>query len=314
MHPDGVAHILPKISGVAKEAYKNIGDNVMEGEIIAVLESRDMAEIKANFLAMIQKEKLARSNFEREKSLRDKKIASEEDYLHAKSTFEEAKINLQLARQQLFAIGFTDKDIANLLVIKDPDLSTYTIRSPINGTIMHRHLTKGEYVENVSTIYEVADLSRVWVEIGVYPKDLNKVKVGQAVQVILPEDNAKATARIIYVSPTIQEESITAKAIAEIDNTSGNWRPGSFVKVHVDTQSIPVNLVVPITAVQEIDGEKYVFIKTPDGFEKRQVKLGRTDTDKVEVLEGLNAGEPFASTNTFLLKADLGKGEAEHAD
>jgi cobalt-zinc-cadmium efflux system membrane fusion protein len=312
IHPDGLAHILPKISGVVKEARKNIGDKVKQGEIIAVLESREIAEIKANFLAVIEKEKLARSLFEREKNLREKKIASEEDYMNAKAAYEEAKINLKLARQQLYAIGLIEKDISNLLAQKDPELSHFVIRSPMDGVIMYRHLTKGEYVEDTSTIYEIADLKHVWVEIGVYPKDLNKVKVGQVVEVITPEEDSKRTATIIYVSPTIQEESITAKAIAEISNVDGMWRPGSYVKVNIDTESIPVSLIVPKTAVQEIEGVTYVFVKTPDGFEKRQVKVGKSDIEKVEIVEGLIAGEPYASTQTFLLKADLGKGEAEH--
>lgn len=313
MYPDGLAHVLPKISGVAKEARKNIGDSVKQGEEIAVLESREMADIKSNFLSVMEKEKLARSLYEREQNLYGKKISSEEEYLNAKSAYEESKINLKLAKQKLYAFGLLEQEVARFMAQKDPDLSTYIIRSPIDGTIMNRHITKGEFIQDDSTIYEVADLSRVWIEIGIFPKDLNKVKVGQVVKISSSEDDKdEATAKIIYVSPIIQEETITAKAIAEVDNSSGIWRPGSFVKINIATESIPVNIIVPKTSLQEIEGETYVFVKIPEGFDKRLVKLGRSDRDSVEILAGLSPGESYASTETFLLKADLGKGEAEH--
>lgn len=313
MHPDGLAHVLPKISGVAKEARKNVGDSVKQGEEIAVLESREMADIKSNFLSVMEKEKLARSLYEREQNLYGKKISSEEEYLNAKSAYEESKINLKLAKQKLYAFGLLEQEVARFMAQKDPDLSTYIIRSPIDGTIMNRHITKGEFIQDDSTIYEVADLSRVWIEIGIFPKDLNKVKVGQVVKISSSEDDKdEATAKIIYVSPIIQEETITAKAIAEVDNSSGIWRPGSFVKINIATESIPVNIIVPKTSLQEIEGETYVFVKIPEGFDKRLVKLGRSDRDSVEILAGLSPGESYASTETFLLKADLGKGEAEH--
>jgi cobalt-zinc-cadmium efflux system membrane fusion protein len=313
IHPDGLAHIVPKISGVAKEARKNIGDKVKEGEEIAVLESREMADIRSNYLAVIEKEKLARSLYEREQNLYGKKISSEQEYLNAKSAHQETKINLKLAKQKLSAFGLPEQEITAFLAQKDPDLSTYTIRSPIDGTIMNRHITKGEYIEDVSMIYEVADLNRIWVEVGIFPKDLNSVKVGQTVKITSADDpNTTTHAKIIYVSPIIQEETITAKAIAEVDNSSGKWRPGSFVKINIATELIPVKIIAPKTAIQEIEGETYVFVKIPEGFEKRAVELGRTDNDSVEIVAGLDAGEYYASTETFLLKADLGKGEAEH--
>jgi cobalt-zinc-cadmium efflux system membrane fusion protein len=314
LHPDKLAHILPKISGVAKETFKNIGDRVKIDDVLAILESREMADIKANYLAANEKGKLALSLLEREKRLYEKKVSAEQDYLNAESAYIETKINIQLAKQKLHAFGIDDVEIEGLSTAIDPDLRIYDIRSPMNGIVIARHINKGEFIENTTTIYEIADLSTVWIEIGIYPKDLAKVKQGQMVDIFLPLDGRVAKAKIIYLSPIIQDETITAKAVAELANPNGNWRPGSFVKVNIATKKMSVPLVVPKDAIQEMDGKNYVFVKVPEGFEKRQIQVGVNDNNNVEVLSGLSAGEEYASSKTFLFKADLGKKEAEHAD
>ncbi len=312
LHPDRLSHILPKISGVAKEARKNIGDRVKEGEVLAILESREMADIKANYLAAKEKEGLALSLLEREKRLHEKKVSAEQDYINAKSVYSEAKINIQLAKQKLHAFGIDDDEIKGLSNEHDPDLRLYDIRSPMDGIVIARHINKGEFIENTVTIYEIADLSTIWIEIGVYPKDLVKVKEGQMVDISLPADGSIAQAKIIYLSPIIQDETITAKAVAELKNPSGNWRPGSFVQVNIATENVFVPLVVPKEAIQEIEGKEFVFVKVPEGFEKRQAQTGVGDDENIEILSGLSQGEEYAASKTFLLKADLGKKEAEH--
>mgnify|MGYP000249326336 CR=1 FL=1 len=312
LHPDRLAHILPKISGVAKEARKNIGDRVKEGEVLAILESREMADIKANYLAAKEKESLALSLLDREKRLHEKKVSAEQDYLNAKSAYAEAKINVQLSDQKLHAFGIEDEEIKELSNEHNPDLRLYDIRSPMDGIVIARHINKGEFIENTTTIYEIADLSIIWIEIGIYPKDLVRVKEGQMVDISLPVDGKIAQAKIIYLSPIIQDETITAKAVAELTNPSGNWRPGSFVKVNIATENVFVPLVISKEAIQEIEGKDFVFVKVPEGFEKRQTQVGVSDDKNVEILSGLSAGEEYASSKTFLLKADLSKKEAEH--
>ncbi len=312
LHPDLLAHIIPKVSGIAREATKNIGNEVQRGEVMAVLESRDMADTKANFLAALSKNRLATSTLKREERLYREKISPEQDYLNAKNSFEESLINLQLARQNLKAFGLDDNEIDQLVKQTDPDLRLYTIRSPLDGTVIMRHITRGEYIENTSVIYEVADLSHVWVEIGIYPKDLFRVKPGQMVEISTPIENKQAQAKLIYVSPIVADETIAAKAVAELDNSQGLWRPGVFVKATIATDKISRPLIISKNAIQSSEGKDFVFIVTPKGFEKRFIKLGLSDHENAEILSGMLPGEKYVANKTFLLKAELGKSSAEH--
>jgi cobalt-zinc-cadmium efflux system membrane fusion protein len=307
LHPDNVAHILPKISGVAIEARKNRGDSVEAGEVIAILESREMAETNANYLAALEKEKLSKSLFDREERLYQKKVSSEQDYLSANATWQDAKIGLQLSKQKLIALGLDDHS-------QNADLRFYEIRSPIKGTVIARDITYGEYVEERTPIYAIADLSKVWVEIGIYQKDFPNVKINQLAEISIPDADQKATGKIIYVSPIIDEDTITAKAVVELDNTNGEWKPGSFVTAKIQVQGVDVPVMVSEKAVQMIEGEPIVFIRKEEGFEKTSVRLGRSDGNNVEVIAGIEPGTHYACTNSFLLKADLGKDSVEHED
>ena len=105
----------------------------------------------------------------------------------------------------------------------------------------------------------------------------------------------------------------SARVIAEIDNKDLTWRPGSYVTAQILVEEQTVDLRVPRSALQTVAGETVLFVRTADGFEKRAVALGAGDDQSVEIVFGLDAGENIAVANSFVLKAELGKAEAEHA-
>lgn len=307
VHPDCYAHILPASPGIAHSAFKVVGDPVQQGEVMALLESSAVAEVKGAFLLAQEKACLAKEIFDKEQSLYNKRISSQFEYLKAKSAYETAKIDLLLLEQKLQAYGFRPEELSN-----DSNLRLYPIRSPLNGVVLARHITQGEYIEKTAKIYEVADLSKVWVEMGIPPKDLNRIQVGQSVKIF--EDNLQQTGRLIYVSPVIHDASVATKAIAELDNSQGNWRPGGYVQAVITTKTIPIALGIPKNAIQEIDGEKVVFVHTPNGFQKKVVEVGLSDLATAEIKKGITHNDQIAATNTFLLKAELGKGSGDDDD
>lgn len=301
---DRMAQIVPKVGGTVTEARKNLGDTVEKGEILALIESREMAESVADYLAAKRAEELARTTFNREKGLWDKKITAEQDYLTAKNSHQEAKIKLDLAKQKLQALGHDGE------VSSNGNSRFHELRSPLPGRVIARELTLGEYVDTTHSAFTVADLSVVWVESAIAPGDLPFVKEGLMANVA--GSGGKSEGKLIFVSPAIDPETRSAKAIIELDNAESKWRPGEFANAAIATSAQDTDFIVPKDAIQTIEGKAVVFVLNDKGFEKRDVATGREDSRHVEILSGVSFGEPVAVSNTFTLKAELGKSEAEH--
>lgn len=306
LHPDRVAHVLSPVSAVAKEVAKQLGETVVQGELLAVMESREMAEMRANYLTAAEKEALASSVFKREENLFKKKISSEQDYMNARSALMDAKINLQLTKQKVegFSHFLPNNEISNL--------STFEIRAPLAGIVLHRDLVQGEHVESMAKIFEIADPSIVWIEIGVFPRDLLNIKEGQAVTVVMPvEQEVTSQAKVVRVIPIIQDERITTNVIAELENPQCKWCPGALVQANIAIEQAGVAVRIPKEALLEIDGKETVFIREGERFLPRVVKTGRRDNLYVEILDGIQPGEKFAASQVFLLKAELAKESGE---
>jgi membrane fusion protein, heavy metal efflux system len=186
-------------------------------------------------------------------------------------------------------------------------LTTYPLRSRIDGVVIEKRIAPGEAVSADSEAFVVADLSRVWINLSVYQRDLDRVKVGQVVVVSTGEGRAQAEGALSYVAPVVDERTRTAVARVVLPNPDGVWRPGLFVTGLVTIATVEVNLAVPASAPQMLDGGPVLFVSTLKGLAPRRVRLGRADAQHVEVISGLAAGERFVSRGSFLLLSELEK-------
>lgn len=307
-NPDRFAHVVTKTSGVVRKANKSIGDTVSEGEVLAIIDSKEVAEIKSAYIMAKQRLALANTLFSNEKSLKEKRISSEQDFLHSQTSASEAQTELELAKHKIHSLGINEESIDAFRQGGLADFRSFEIRAPFDGTIIHRHLTLGEAVDDTQNAYVIADLSKVWVEMGISPKDILLVSPGQQVEVT-NECGEKATATISRLSPLIDRENARAKAIAELRNEDGRWRPGGYVIAKLAIKEIEAPVVVPVEAVVRIDNEDFIFVSYSDGFEKRPVIKGETDGEVVAISSGLHPGEPYVAKNAFVLKIELMKGE-----
>jgi cobalt-zinc-cadmium efflux system membrane fusion protein len=200
------------------------------------------------------------------------------------------------------------------LIESSESLASYALKSLIDGTVIAKHITRGEAVSSESEAFVVADLSSVWVDLSVYQKDLDRVRVGQPVAIARGHAAPGAEGVISYVAPVVDEQTRTATARVVLSNSEGAWRPGLFVTgaVTVDSADVPVS--VPRNAVQTLDGKTIVFALGSDGLEPRPVRLGRSDGQRVEILDGLSPGDRIVSRGGFTLKSELEKAgfEAGH--
>lgn len=198
-----------------------------------------------------------------------------------------------------------------LAVIESSDsLAPYSLKTLIDGVILAKHLTRGEAVDREKQAFVVADLSSVWVDLSVYQKDLNRIAMGQRVRIHTVNEGPDAEGAISYLTPSVDQVTRTATARVVLENPERKFLPGMFVTAHT-LDADAAALAVPRDAIQTLEGRPVVFVETPAGFLPRVVTLGREGESRVEVFAGLAKGERIAVKNSFLLKAELAKAEAE---
>ena len=321
-----LAHVVPRFAGVVTAVHRNLGDRVRMGEVIAIVDSLELAEAKGQYIESVHRLELAQTSFIREQSLWRNKISPEQDYLHSRHALEEAEITKQIGAQKLLALGLSHADLATLSIepegpvrlhrlrtpFREQTLTRYEIRAPLDGIVIEKHLVLGEAIKGDTVIFMIADLSTVWGDFSVYAKDLNAVRLGQEVTVRSKVLAIEATATVSYLGPLVGEETRSARAHVHIPNPDGRWRPGLFVTVEVVEEEVTVPVAVAAEAIQTYRDWQVVFAQYGDLFEARPLELGRSDGQWVEVVKGLSAGERYAATNSFVLKAELGKSGATH--
>ena len=190
-------------------------------------------------------------------------------------------------------------------------LQTYTVTAPLTGVVIARNANPGEQTGD-KTLFTVADLSTVWVELSLFPRDVAKVRIGQAVRVKSTDAGLEATGKVVYVAPFGQAANQTLTARVLLDNLDRHWAPGLYVTAEVTLSETVVPLAIRSNAVQTLEDRSVVFVRDDTGFAPREVALGRGDGEFAEVLSGLKAGDTYAAANSFIIKAELGKGSAEH--
>ena len=190
------------------------------------------------------------------------------------------------------------------------------MRAPIAGRIAERRVELGSLVGREgqeSELFVIADLSVVWADLSVSPSDLAAIHEGQEI-IMLTGGGESSPATIMFVSPLLDKETRAARVVASVDNAARKWRPGSFVTAEIPTDQAPAADRRCQDRAADRQGRHRRVRPHEKGFEARKVRIGRQDARLVEITEGLTAGERIATTNTFVLKAELGKAEAEHED
>lgn len=306
LNADRLVHIVPRVPGVAAEVYKNLGDQVKAGELLAIIESRELADLKAAYLAAYERANLAQASFAREEGLWQRKISAEQEYLSAKRDLAEAQIALRAGEQKLHALGFTEQYLAQLPRLPHESFTRQEIVAPIDGTLINKHIVLGEVIKDDRECFILADQSSVWVNLNVYQNDLARIQMGQEVTITAgPSLQAKGT--ISFVSSLVSEQTRTTLARVVLANPAGQWRAGLYVTGQVLVEEAQVPLLVPQESLVRLEGATVVFLKTAEGYRPVPVMTGRSNGIQAEVLSGLTAGQPYVTRGAFLLKSEVEK-------
>jgi cobalt-zinc-cadmium efflux system membrane fusion protein len=199
------------------------------------------------------------------------------------------------------------------VVQSNESLADYDITSSMDGSVIARHVVPGQAVDHQMVLLTVADLSTVWVEFAIYPQFVGRIREGMPATVTVqdrPDLRVEGTVR--YVGPLLEQDTRVSSGRIQLPNPARKWQPGMFVTVHVVLEQARVPVAVPDEAVVRTAEGPAVFRVRGSRFELEHVRVGRSDGETTEIVEGLAAGDSIAVAGAFVLKSELGKGEVEH--
>ncbi|KQX19162.1 MULTISPECIES: efflux RND transporter periplasmic adaptor subunit [unclassified Sphingomonas] len=296
--PTGEAIVTARAGGAVTRILKRLGDPVRAGEALAVVESRDAAQIAADRTAAGAKAVLAQKSLARERYLYDQKVSARVDLEQAQAEAAAAAAEAHRARAAAGAANVTS------------DGRGVVLASPISGRVTQMKVSLGAFVQPETELFRVADPRQIQIDAAVGAGDAARLVAGDKAIVELP-DGRTVGARVRAVTPTLSGETRAATAVLEV--TGGLIQPGLAVRVRMmPSRGATSNaIVVPEESVQSLNGRDIVFVRTPTGFKATPITTGQRSAGRIEIASGLAAGRAIATRNAFLLKAELGKGAGE---
>jgi cobalt-zinc-cadmium efflux system membrane fusion protein len=321
---DRMANIGPVHEGRIVRLYAGQGTSVRKGQQLADLQSADIDQAEADYLkALADNEnarrtsaaevKFAQATYDRTKMLYEKTItagknlqAAEHDLEVAKASAENSmagtKAALMSARRHLLILGLKDSAIDALVNKPGRAAAVFSLTAPIAGIVVERNATIGATVGSDANLFKIIDLSRVWIDANVFEKDLERVRRGQEVKVTVPAFPGSAFAgRVILISSVVDPETRTVKVRTEVPNPDGRLKPDMFANVQIITDLHRTAISIPQSAVLDDGGKSVVFVADGSGYKKRGVTTGIQGNGRVEIVEGLQAGDKVVVKGNYLL-------------
>ncbi len=296
--PERVAAVGARIEGRVRRVMKFPGDRVKAGEVLAELESAELGRAQSAVLSARAHAEAANANEKRESQLADARVSSQRDAELARATAASARAELHAAEQRVHALGGNASSEIGVLVVT----------SPIPGKIVESHVSRGQSVEPSATLFRVADLDRVWIELAVFERELGHVTPGDPVE-ISPQTNLSVVlaGTVAHVGDIIDRETRSGDVRVVATNTDGSLRPGQSVLARIHTKTTPsAVLLLPREAVTSVDGKPTVFVEhDATSVEPRSVTTGARDGARVEITTGLAPGERVATSGVFALKSEI---------
>jgi membrane fusion protein, heavy metal efflux system len=297
--------VAAPLEGRVIALVRNLGDAVRRGETLAVIESRQAAGLQAEVEKARTRLELARKTLARDEALYARGFRTLREVEISRAAAEQAETDVRLARQQVAASGVRGGSL-NRIVITAPIAGRVVARSAVPGQMFTADAAETE-------LFRIAALERLSVVLSIAAGDAARVRPGNPVEVAAA--GRTAMARVRFVAPALDPQTRLVRVLADLDNRGGQWRAGEPVQARIEVAGAgAAPLMVPATAVQTVENRPVLFVRTPQGFRTQPVTLGARDGAMVAILSGLADGEQVAATNTFTLKAELGKGEASHED
>jgi cobalt-zinc-cadmium efflux system membrane fusion protein len=308
-------------------------------KIETAFEDRPVGTYREQLVSGLARLRRARADFERIRELGENAVVPEKEVIRARAEHEaaqatyralkeqtrfdaqqqalEAQHKLQAAeaavaisRSHLLILGYSEDDIDSMDPLAEAGrVAYYPVRSPIAGTVITRSAPLSQHVDDETELMEIADLSTVWLRADVFEKDLGATRGLQGKSVtfqVASYPGQRFTAEIFSPGDLVDDETRAARLLAVADNSEGLLRPGMFVEIELTPRNDADVLQLPAAAIQRHAGATFVFVSDDTrAFERRDVKLGRSTSELVEIREGLTEGESVVVNGGFALKSEM---------
>lgn len=305
--PSSHFDINSPVQGKVVSVLADLGNVVSKGQPLASVQSTDIAKLQSELDQFEAELELAKNRLDREEKLFEKGISAKKDLDAAKAFFLTTKAKVNAARNNLTIL--TDSN-------NNSEGGLFTIRAPKSGTIVERNISVGQVVNDNQRLFHGYDLTKVWANADIYEKDKTKINKDQKVNVFLDGAPDKTfTGNITYIGSVINNETRTLPVKALLDNKENLLNPGSFIQLNISTGEKKKSIVIPRTALVEIDKEgtdakhkHIIYLRKKTSFVPRAIEVETHDSDTVEVISGLMIGEAIVTKGAYQLQF----GEGEH--
>ena len=360
LFPVNQANVMPKISAPIRRFLVNRGDHVKQGQVLAVLESRDLAasaqesknlyeQAQAVYqtttgatmpedLTKAQSDlRSAQQQYEAAKKVYDSRVALVREGALAQKLADDAKVAMVQAQA---GVETTQRHLTSLQTVARPEqlkggqaqvdaakarwqgadaqLSYAEIRSPISGVVSDRPLSPGEIANSGTALISIVDISQVVARANIAVKEAAAIRVGKVATISGP--GGEVTGRVTVVSPAVDPSTTTVEVWVQAANPGERLKPGVTVQVAIRAAEIPDATVVPSAAILSLEegGEKVMVVGADSLAHEKKIKVGARDGDKVQLLEGANAGERVITSGGLGLedkvKVTVGPAKKEDTD
>lgn len=319
------AQVASRVPGAVWRVDKEIGQSVLKGDVLALVEAAEVGRVKAELLTASAQRELRTQTVRRVNELLPQKISTTAELQEAQAALREAEIRVFNARQALLTLGLTaieetegipnerelqllglPKEVQASLDAGAPSANLVPLIAPLDGVVIRREVVAGEFVEASKSLFTIADPRRMWLMVDVPQAQIGRVAIGQAVR-FQQEGNDEAVEGVVrWISTTVDDQTRTVKVRVEMDNSDGRLLASTFGRAHITVRNSPKAVAVPNEAIQWEGCCHIVFVRLADDiFQTRKVRLGARDSHYTEVFAGLLPGEVVVTAGSHVLKSEI---------
>jgi cobalt-zinc-cadmium efflux system membrane fusion protein len=333
------ARLSARVPGMVFQVYKQAGDPVKKGEVLALVDAAEVGKAKSEFLQALAQVRLRTKTYENLSSIAGSGAVPGRTVLEAETALSEAKIRLTAAQQALTNLGLPvqpdslkavpDDQLAGRIQFLglpealaksfDPKVTTgnlLPVVAPLDGVVVARETVAGEVVDNSKVLLVVVDARQVWLTLDLRVEDAKLVALGQEVR-FRPDGGKEAKGKIIWISTEADHKTRTVKVRASLDNGDGRLRSNTFGTGKVVLREESQAVVVPNAAVHWEGCCHIVFVRdkdflkadAPKVFHVRTIRPGAKDERQTEIIAGVLPGEVMATKGSAALRAQLLRGK-----